>query len=149
MLTTPHVLAGIALATKLPFPWGIPAALLSHFVLDFLVPHWNPHLFTEMKTKGNLSSASLKIIVFDSLLAFLFLVFLSFKALPIYLIWSGALLATLPDLMEIPFYFLKIKNPWLVKYVTFEHHHQAKAAPILGILTQIFVGAISLYFLLF
>jgi hypothetical protein len=147
MLTTPHVLAGMALATQLPFPWGLPLALLSHFVLDFLVPHWNPHLFTEMKREGKLSARSLRVITLDGLAAGLSVIWFSW-ANPTSPLWLGAFLGVLPDFMEIPYYLFHIKQPLLIRFVTFEHLHQAKADPPLGIVTQLAVMAIALSLLL-
>ena len=143
-MTTPHVLLGIVLITKLPLSLGIPAALLSHFALDFLIPHWNPHLFTEMKAKGKISQNSIMIILIDGAIAALFLGYFALMGYSLILLALGAFLATLPDWIEIPFYFLKVKRPLLVKYVTFEHNHQAKANPFWGILTQLIIIILSL-----
>jgi len=148
MLTTPHVLLGAALITKLPLSLGIPAALLSHFALDFLIPHWNPHLFTEMKAKGRISQNSIMVILIDGAIATLFLGYFALMGYSLMLLALGAFLATLPDWIEIPFYFLKVKRPLLVKYVTFEHKHQAKAKPFWGILTQLTIIIFTLWLLL-
>ena len=138
MLTTPHVLVGLALLAKLPPILALPAALMSHFVFDFLLPHWNPHLYTEMKTQGRLSRNSLLIILIDGLVALGLAVFFALKSanfLPLIV----AFLAVLPDLVEIPFYFLKYQPKWLSRYVTFEHNHQAKADIFWGSITQLIV----------
>ena len=147
MLTTPHILTGMALVARLPFPWGLPAAFVSHFALDFLVPHWNPHLYTEMKTQGGLSSRSIQVIMADGGAALLLILLVGRQALQSSL-WLGALAAILPDLMEIPYYFFHFKHPLLVKFVTFEHFHQAKAKAFWGIITQLVVCGISLSLLL-
>ena len=65
MLEAPHVLVGIALAEKTGHPLlAIPLALGSHFVLDML-PHWNPHLNTEMRKLGRISANTRRIIFID------------------------------------------------------------------------------------
>ncbi len=147
MLTTPHVLLGAVLITKLPLPLGIPATLLSHFALDFIIPHWNPHLFTEMKAKGKISQNSIMVILIDGTISALFIGYFALMGYSLLLLALGAFLATLPDWIEIPFYFLKVKHPLLVKYVTFEHNHQAKANPFWGIFTQLTIIIFSLWML--
>ena len=53
MLETPHVAVGAAIAASIPNPLiAIPLAFASHFALE-LVPHWNPHLNTELKNTAN------------------------------------------------------------------------------------------------
>lgn len=147
MLTTPHALLGIALATKLPLFLGLPLALLSHFALDFLVPHWNPHLYTETRKNGQISSSSVAVIFLDGLLTFALLLYFAFSFGNFILPLAGAILATLPDWVEIPYYFLKIRHPLLVRYVTFEHNHQARANFFLGIITQLAAVLVSLWWL--
>ena len=70
MLTTPHVL--VALTILKIFPYPIPALfliLLSHFIIDFCIPHWNPHLFTELKKDGHVSFKSIWVILIDGFIA--------------------------------------------------------------------------------
>lgn len=152
MLTTPHALLGIYLASHLN-PWiALPAALISHYLFDFFYPHWNPHLFTEMKKKGKLSKQTLRIILIDTFTAISFLIYFSYKIYPnihqIIILFAGAFLAILPDLLEIPFYFLKSKNKFIQKIVTFEHHHQAKANLFWGSFSQIIVITLCVWQLL-
>ncbi|OGD62545.1 hypothetical protein A2160_05870 [Candidatus Beckwithbacteria bacterium RBG_13_42_9] len=148
MLTTPHVLLGIFLVTKLPPVIGLPLALISHFAIDFLIPHWNPHLFTEIKKAGHLSQKTLMVIAVDGFLAVVAVGLFSFN--PQFSIFPAlaAVLATLPDWVEIPYYFLGFKNKTLIKYVTFEHNHQAKAEFFWGMVTQLFISGACLWFLL-
>jgi hypothetical protein len=55
VLETPHVVVGAAIATKVANPaLAIPLAFASHFVLE-KIPHWNPHLNTELKKFGRLA----------------------------------------------------------------------------------------------
>jgi hypothetical protein len=144
MLTTPHVITGLAIMKLSPNPWvGLLMAFLSHFILDFFVPHWNPHLFTEHSQNGRLSKSTLIIIAVDGLLALTALGAVSFFAYPdttrIAFYFGASLAATLPDLVEVPYYFLNCKNKLLASYVNFEHHNQAKEGIILGSLTQIII----------
>jgi hypothetical protein len=141
LLTTPHTIIGIYLITHLK-PWiALPAALISHYLFDFFYPHWNPHLFTEIKKHGKLSTKTLIIIALDALTAISFILYFSFQVLPNYnqiiLIFSASFLSVLPDLLEIPYYFFHTKNKHIRQMVIFEHSHQAKANIYWGNITQI------------
>ncbi len=143
MLTTPHVITGLAIMKLFPHPWiAVGLSLMSHFILDFFVPHWNPHLFTEHKN-GGLSKSTLLIILVDGILALIALATISYFAYPdltkigFYFLAAGA--STLPDLIEIPYYFFNWKHKLLASYVNFEHHNQAKEGVLLGSLTQIVI----------
>lgn len=154
MLTTPHILIGISIVKLFPNSViALALAFLSHFILDFFIPHWNPHLYTEMKKNKKISFFSLKIIMIDSLLALSLFSFLAYKLLPnwqqIFFYGLGAFMASLPDLIEIPYYFFGFSNKLLKKYVNFEHHYQANGTFFWGILTQIIVVLACLKFLAF
>jgi len=149
MLTTPHVIVSLAIFKIYPHPLeAVLLSFLSHFILDFFIPHWNPHLYTEFKKQGKISLNSIIIILIDGFIALTLISFLSFKALPDisqvfwYLACAGA--AVLPDLIEIPYYFLNWKNKILTQYVNFEHKNQAKSDGIIGILTQVLIIIASL-----
>ncbi|MFC1711262.1 hypothetical protein ACFLZ1_01610 [Patescibacteria group bacterium] len=144
MLTTPHVVVSLAILKIVPNPGAaLVLAFLSHFVLDWFIPHWNPHLFTEHKKSGKISKNSLLIILTDGFLSFTLLLVLSLKVWPdlnrIFLYYLTAFAATLPDLIEIPYYFMNSKNKLLAKYVNFEHENQANGTVFWGILTQVIV----------
>jgi len=154
MLTTPHILVGILIVKKFPNLWGaFLLALISHFILDFFIPHWNPHLYSEFKKDKKISFFSLKVILIDCLLAGAFFLYLSWQAWPdiekIITYAGGAFFATLPDLVEIPYYFLHWKNKLLADYVHFEHQHQAKASLFWGLVTQLLVSLAALKQLFF
>lgn len=154
MLTTPHSLVGILIASLITNPLLVfTLAIISHFVLDFLVPHWNPHIYTEFSNKGKISKNSFIITLIDGLIAAFFVLWVVLKNLgnysQLFLIFLGVFGATLPDLVEIPYYFLGCKNKLLKKYVDFEHKHQANGTFWLGILTQLAVIILSLKFLIF
>lgn len=149
MLTTPHILIGIVIIKLFPYPLGaLILAFLSHFILDFFIPHWNPHIYTEMRKDKKISGSSLKVIFLDSLLALILFLILASKTLPnyqqIFLYGLGAFFAALPDLVEIPYYFLDSKNKLLAKYVDFEHKYQANGTFFWGTATQILIIIVSL-----
>lgn len=149
MLTTPHVLVGFVIVKFFPHPLGaLILAFLSHFILDFFIPHWNPHLYTEFKKNHKISHFSLKIIFLDSFLALTLFLILAFRTLPdwnqLFYYGLAAFFASLPDLIEIPYYFFNCKNKALLRYVNFEHTHQANGTFFWGMLTQVLVVIASL-----
>lgn len=159
MLTTPHALVGLVIIQKIPHPIGLLVSLISHFLIDFFIPHWNPHLYTEFKKTGGISSSSIKIILVDGFLAVALTLFFMFKNLPAgrqgllnlsqaFLYGLSSFMAVLPDAIEIPYYFLNWKSKCMKKYVYFTHKYQADAGIFWGMLTQILVVIASLKVLL-
>lgn len=151
MLLTPHTVAGIAIGAAVADPiLGIPAAFLSHFVLDF-VPHWDDIGLGRLEEHRQLiSRRSFRIILLDALLSLsLVLVFL-YWALPDYgvgvRILAGALAANLPDLFYIPLALFGKRWGFVMWVVEIQSRVQARSrAPILfGILTQLFAIVVGL-----
>lgn len=150
MLTLPHTLAAATIVKLIPNPLiALPLAFVSHFVLDFYILHWNPHLYTEYKKQGRISSRSRAVIFIDGFLALGFCLYILTNYWPHFsqiALFAGAIfLATLPDTVEIPYYFFQCKNPLLEKYVSFEHGHQSNGNFFWGMLTQMIVVALSLF----
>ena len=143
MLFTPHFLVGLYVVSIYNPILALPAALASHFLFDFFLPQWNPHIYTEFKKYGKISKNSMTVIILDVITAgSITLFFISSSLTDInkaILFVAGAIFAILPDITEIPYYFLKCKNKTLNKIITFEHHHQAKADWIWGNLSQLLV----------
>jgi hypothetical protein len=152
MLEAPHVLVGIALAEKTGHPLlAIPLALGSHFVLDML-PHWNPHLNTEMRKHGQITPRTKTIIVVDAAISLAIIGFFVSKALPDQVLATTILLCAfasiLPDIMEAPYFFFKKKTTFLEKSIKFQKAIQTDAGPIFGILTQIIISGVALWWIL-
>ncbi len=149
MLLTPHVFLGLYFVTYFNPYIGLSLAFLSHYLFDFFYPHWNPHIYTELNTLGKLTKKTMLIILIDVMVAFLATIYISYTVLPdikaVILIFLGAFLSILPDIFEIPYYFLKNKNGLLKKVITFEHHHQAKADGFWGVLSQLLVISLCLW----
>lgn len=148
MLEAPHILVGIAIATKIPNPiLAIPLAFGSHFVLDML-PHWNPHLNTEMKKYGRISKTTKAIIYGDALVSGAALLFFTSRALPDTMLAITIVLScvasTLPDLMEAPYFFFKWKNAFLEKWILFQKSIQSDTGFFWGVATQIVTVAAAL-----
>lgn len=154
MLTTPHLLIGMYLVSKIPSPWvAIPAAFFSHFLFDCCVPHWNPHLYTEKNKTGQVSKQSLKIIFADGLIGCLLALFILWPFFreglwqKFFITGLGGFMAILPDIMEIPYYFLNSKRRLFKRYIRFEHEHQFNISPFWGVLTQAIFVALVFYLL--
>lgn len=151
MLSTPHVIVGATLAIKLGNPLlAIPVAFCSHFALEML-PHWNPHLNTEIKTLGRLSNKTFAIITVDTLTALAAGIFLSTtfgsSSAEIATILASCFAAVLPDLLEVPYFFFHLKNKFLEVWLKSQKAIQSDTNPILGMATQLLIILGSLVWL--
>ncbi len=140
VLETPHVIVASAIAYKIGNPYlAIPLSFASHFVLE-TVPHWNPHILTELKKFGAVTQKSKLIIVVDVLLAFVSGFFIASTTLPdtshFWTILFSGFFGVLPDLIEAPYFFLKWKNKFLEWWIKGQKALQSDAPPFTGILTQ-------------
>lgn len=145
MLETPHVALGMAIAVAVPNPFiSIPLSFASHFLLD-MAPHWNPHLNTETKKYGHLTTGTLLIIGLD-VASTLLLTGFAYKANfnNINLIYC-AISSILPDLLEAPYYIFGFKNKTLEIWRQFQIAIQTDANVFWGMLTQIIVLLGALY----
>ncbi|MGI5827491.1 MAG: hypothetical protein ACOX6V_00545 [Patescibacteria group bacterium] len=149
MLITPHILVGIYLAFYFPPLLALPTALASHFLFDQFYPHWNPHIYTEIKKCGRISTNSLLVIGIDALLTALILFWISTNFLDniafMLTVVACATLAILPDIVTIPFFFFNYRNKTILKCITFTHKHQAQAGPVWGMVTQVIISLICLW----
>ncbi len=152
MLETPHALLGAAIAVKLGNPaLSIPLAFASHFILE-RVPHWNPHLNAETDKYGKPTKNSTIIVVIDSSLALILGSAIAFSQAPKTTMVIGTLLsafaAVLPDLIEAPYFFLKIRNnEYIKRWIRFQKGIQVDAPPFWGLLTQILTIAATFLWL--
>lgn len=151
MLETPHVLVGAAIVYKIPNPLiSIPAAFLSHFILDEL-PHWNPHLGNESKKLRFPFSKDVKIIVVDSVTALLSGTFIALTKLPdagsFLLVMLGCFLSVLPDVVEAPFFFLNFDRQWIRSWLGFQREHQNNTRLFWGLFTQVVVILAALFWI--
>lgn len=149
MLELPHVLVGAAIGSAIGNPLlSLPLSLASHFITDY-IPHWNPHINTEIKKYGSITRQSLLILAADSggaLVMGASIAYLKSQSLSQFLIiMACCLMAVLPDILEIPYYFFKQKIKWMEDLITFQRSHQWNVKPVWGILAQIIVSIASLY----
>lgn len=144
------MLIGAAIATHIPNPFiAIPLAFASHFILE-TVPHWNPHLNTETKKFGAPTKRSTIITAIDSSVALVSGSVIAWQALPnsglSILILACCLVAVLPDILEGPYFFLRMRAGWVKKWIAFQKSFQNDTTPIWGLLTQILtIGATILW----
>jgi hypothetical protein len=141
MLETPHVAIGAAIATKIPNPFiAIPLAFASHFILE-AVPHWNPHIISETKKYGAPTKRSVIIIAIDVALALITGSVIAWQAMPdrghALTIFFASFASVLPDLIESPYFFLKMRNRFLKVWLNFHKSLQSSATPLWGLTTQI------------
>ncbi len=140
MLETPHIFVGAAIASKVPNPIAaISISFLSHFVLE-LVPHWNPHINTEMKAHGHITKQSMAIIIADAVLALVsgFIISLNppGNTNP-YVILACCFASILPDLVEAPYFIFHYKHKILATWLKWQKALQNDASPLPGLLTQL------------
>ena len=149
MLELPHVLVGAAIGATVSNPiLSLPLALLSHFATDYL-PHWNPHINTEIKKYGSITKKSLLILAADSGGALILgssIAYLKSQSLSQFLvIMACCLLSVLPDVLEIPYYFFKKKIKWMEQLIDFQRAHQWNVPALWGVLAQIIVSLGALF----
>jgi hypothetical protein len=152
MLETPHVAFGMAIAVKTGNPYiAIPMALASHFVLD-VVPHWNPHFYTETKEFGKPAKLSTTIALIDEFVAIGLTLYVAYAFLPnintSLLILISSFLSVLPDQIKFPFFFFKNMRKGIIKkWTKWERSIQVEVGPFWGILNQIIVTVVSLFWI--
>jgi hypothetical protein len=145
VLELPHAIVGATIATKIGNPLlAFPLAFLSNFLLD-LLPHWNPHLYTELTKEGKVSPKTRMIVILDSSLALIIGSFLAFRFYPdinrIVIVLLSSLIAVSTDLVEAPFFFLGSKNKLITGLIEIQRKHQWNVSFWPGILFQ---GAVLL-----
>lgn len=153
MLETPHVLVGAAIAVKIPNPLiSIPLAFSSHFILE-KVPHWNPHLNTEIKKYKKVAKASTNIVIADVLLSLGSGFFIATSAASDFshAVWIilACFASVLPDVIEGPYFFLGLKSKFIKKWIDFQKSIQCDVSLIPGLLTQVITIATSIFWIYF
>jgi len=151
MLELPHALAGATIASKLNNPFLVfPLAFLSNFLLDIL-PHWNPHLYTEITRDHKISKKSKLIVFTDATLALFTGTALALRFYPdfskILLVLFSCFFAVLADLLEAPYFFLNSQNKYVLKLISFQRRLQWNVPPTFGILSQIIFIAFCFFFI--
>jgi hypothetical protein len=150
VLETSHVIVAAAIGYKIDPYLSFPLAFASHFVLE-TIPHWNPHLMTEMKKFGKITEKSKAIIVVDVLLSLFCGFFIASMALPdttrFLTIILCAFLGVLPDLIEAPYFFLNKRGGILEWWVRMQKSIQSDTNLTLGMISQAAVALISIFWI--
>ena len=151
MLETPHVVVGAAIATFIPNPLiALPLAFGSHFVLE-KVPHWNPHLNTELKKYGKVTKNSTAIVAVDVVLSLVLGFAIASRVLPntnhFIVVLMACFMSVLPDLIEGPYFFLGIDSPFVQKWIKFQKSIQNDTSIVPGLLTQLITILIALWWI--
>lgn len=141
MLETPHVIVGAVIASKITNPiLSLPLAFGSHFLLD-MAPHWNPHLNTEIKTYGKITSNTKAFVAVDAVLSIVSAFTIASTALPsttmAFYVLLGGFLGILPDVVEGPYFFLNMKSKAIERWLKFQKSIQFDVPPLPGIATQV------------
>lgn len=142
MLNSIHVPVAAAIVRMVPDPalaW--PLAIASHIILD-TVPHWNWH---PVGTKARLVASLADIAVSFGLSYWLASISPHFWVTLI-----ACLLATVPDLIQGPYYVWGYKPHWLDVFVTWESKRQKWAwmKPWMGMVTQVITLAAAVLVLI-
>lgn len=148
MLETPHVAVGAAIAVAIPNPFiAIPLAFASHFVLD-MVPHWNPHSYTEVQRFGRISMNTKVFALIDVGLALVTGFFIASQVSSqshFITIILASFASVLPDVSKSPYFLLGMRDGLLKKWVDFERSLQVETNFKVGMTVQIIVTLLALY----
>ena len=140
MTATAHALIGASIAASISNPLlGIPLAIASHFLLDF-IPHWDAGTNHRKKSQVRLMAEA----TLDVLLGFA-LVFLIFRNLvDMRYLFTMVIAAQLPDWLEAPSFMFGIKVPPFSWMDWLGHKIQSRVQLPWGLITQIVVVALFL-----
>ncbi len=141
MLETPHIIVGATIAAKVANPYlSIPLAFGSHFLLD-KVPHWNPHLNTEIQKYGKITKRSTQIVIIDVVLSVASLItiayFSSTDPMRMSVVLLGGFAGVLPDVIEGPYFFFHLKSKFIKKWISFQKSIQTDTSMVPGLITQV------------
>lgn len=154
MLETPHVAVGAAIAIKVGNPaLAIPLALASHFVLD-IIPHWNPHTYTETEKNGKPSKSTFTIAIIDATAALALGVGIAATRYPdigqMATIIACSFAAVFPDVSKYPFFlFNSLRKGLYKKWVSYERKLQEQTDSLFwGLLTQVITTAAAIFWII-
>lgn len=145
MLSTPHLLVGAALVHSIPDPSiSLPAAFLSHFVLD-AAPHWDG------SPKAPFSKKLISGVVADYIFGVILVYFISIGQPNQLLILLGGFLGTSPDFImaftrhyQTPF----SKLPLIGRFNDYHRHIQTNVRIAHGLASSFAVSAAAIIFLI-
>ena len=141
MLEFAHAVTGATIANQIRSPLiSLPLCLASNFLID-LLPHWNPHIYTEKQKNGHLSKRTLLILFSDAFLGLFLGLWVALPLLPdvkkFLIVTFGCLLAVSGDLIEAPFYLFNWQNKYVKKLIGWQRAHQWNVSFWPGMLFQV------------
>lgn len=148
MLSIAHAPTGALIASKIPNPLiSIPLVLAAHYFEDS-IPHWD--VGTGMGNKKDGKHKALLQELFIDLPSSFVIVFLFFQyghATIVWQAWLGWFFALLPDFLDAPAWFFKVKfSPLTYLSKLHDKVHHSTPNKFLGLLPQVIVIALA-YFL--
>jgi hypothetical protein len=147
MLSIPHSLTGAFIASKLPHPLVYaPTAVASHYLADW-IPHWD--FGTGLSSGKRKKSTALTLEVFELIISVVLIYYFFQKGSDSiqWHIWLGALFGILPDLLDAPRNFLKLRLRILDPVYKLHHFFHHSTPHILFGLTPQVIVVILIYFL--
>ena len=147
MLSIPHSLTGAFIASHIPHPIVYtPLGLASHYLGDW-IPHWD---FGTGMNSGKRKKSTAVILEIIELIISITLIYYFFQkgySEIRWHVWIGAVIGILPDLLDAPRNFLKLRIKFLDPIFRLHHFfHHSTPNVFFGLLLQIIVVAI-IYFL--
>lgn len=147
MLSIPHSLTGAYIASQIPHPIAYaPLAIAAHYLGDW-IPHWD---FGTGMNSGKRKKSTAILLEIVELIISVILIYLFFQKGIEQIqwhIWIGALLGILPDLLDAPRNFLKLRMKFLDPIFNLHHlFHHSTPNMFFGLLPQVIVVA-TIYFL--
>jgi len=140
MLSIAHGSTGALIASKIPNPFiSFPIILASHFLED-RIPHWDVGQGLTEGKKRKLD-AFLQELFFDFPLSIIIVYALFQIGRPFdWHIWFGWFVGLLPDIVEFPYLFLRIRGKYINRFASFHNSfHQSTPSKFWGLLPQAFV----------
>ena len=147
MLSIPHSLTGAYIASQIPVPAiYAPLAISAHYLGDW-IPHWDFGTGLTSGKRKKLTAILLEIVELIISVTLIYLFFQKGLKQIQWHIWIGALMGILPDLLDAPRNFLKIRFKFLDPIYSIHHFfHHSTPDILFGLLPQIVVVAV-IYFL--
>lgn len=151
MLATPHIITGAAVAKQLRRPWlALPAAFISHFLLDF-IPHLDSHaLFGTNAGRPTRPEATMAVL--DFIFGAALVAVLIIRQRNRRLLAAGAFLGIVIDLVDnVPpwnsWFRAWAGTSWISAFHHAFQHNVAPSAWPIGFGTQVVIVAIGMWVL--
>lgn len=147
MLSIPHSLTGAFIASNIPHPivYG-PLALSAHYLGDW-IPHWDFGTGLSSGKRKKTTAILLEIVELAISVGLIYYFFQHGHTNIKWHVWIGALFGILPDLLDAPRNFIKLRMKFLDPIYDLHHFfHHSTPHIFFGLLPQ-FAVVILIYFL--